>query len=279
MDQHRRQSLLVVDNDVRMRDITAHALRELDIVVRYAPNADSAMAAARFNAPAVVMTAVDLGGLTAGIGFARTMKRRHDCALVLTGTQLAERSDAAIAPLDAAAFLCKPIRPEQLQATMRLILQRITAQRSRITVPDARTAELARALRQVAAIVDGTGIRDVQSVAPSVSDTALASLRPREQEVVRLLFEHVRVPGIAHRLGISPQTVRNHLKHIFQSLGVHSQQELIGRLRREPDVPTALVERNSETVDLPQTWALPNGTEALAEGGREVEPAAKSALL
>jgi DNA-binding CsgD family transcriptional regulator len=55
----------------------------------------------------------------------------------------------------------------------------------------------------------------------------LGALRPREREVVRLLLDHHRVPGIARVLGISQQTVRNHLKRAFKCTGTHSQEELL----------------------------------------------------
>jgi DNA-binding CsgD family transcriptional regulator len=60
--------------------------------------------------------------------------------------------------------------------------------------------------------------------------TPLLGLRPREHEVVRLLLQHLRVPAIARRLGISQQTVRNHLKSVFRRTGVRSQQELLDRI-------------------------------------------------
>ena len=52
-------------------------------------------------------------------------------------------------------------------------------------------------------------------------------LTNREQEVVDLLAQGIRVPTIARKLCISPNTVRNHLKRVYQKLGVHSQEELI----------------------------------------------------
>ena len=48
--------------------------------------------------------------------------------------------------------------------------------------------------------------------------------------MVRLLLQHLRVPAIARRLGISQQTVRNHLKSVFRRTGVRSQQELLDRI-------------------------------------------------
>jgi DNA-binding CsgD family transcriptional regulator len=43
------------------------------------------------------------------------------------------------------------------------------------------------------------------------------------------------VPGIASTLGISPHTVRNHLKAVFRKLGVHSQEALLELLRGAAD--------------------------------------------
>jgi DNA-binding CsgD family transcriptional regulator len=64
-----------------------------------------------------------------------------------------------------------------------------------------------------------------------VLGAADARLRPREREIARLLLQHQRVPAIALRLGISPQTVRNHLKNAFRRTGTRSQQELLDWLR------------------------------------------------
>lgn len=55
----------------------------------------------------------------------------------------------------------------------------------------------------------------------------LADLSPRERQVLGCLLDHRRPPTIARDLGVSPNTVRNHLKSIFFKLGVNSQQELL----------------------------------------------------
>jgi two-component system response regulator FixJ len=60
----------------------------------------------------------------------------------------------------------------------------------------------------------------------------LASLSPREWEVLRGLLAHKRVPTIARELFISASTVRNHLKSIFAKVGVHSQSELLEKVTR-----------------------------------------------
>lgn len=60
---------------------------------------------------------------------------------------------------------------------------------------------------------------------------ALSRLTTREWEILVLLLEGERVAAIATDLYVSQSTVRNHLSSIFSKLGVHSQAELIHRLR------------------------------------------------
>jgi len=63
------------------------------------------------------------------------------------------------------------------------------------------------------------------------TEERLASLSPREGEVLRHLLEGYRVGTIARKLFISPHTVRNHLKKIFAKLEVRSQTELMEKLK------------------------------------------------
>src|SRR5512143_3111588 len=62
-------------------------------------------------------------------------------------------------------------------------------------------------------------------------EAILGQLSSRERQIVELLLASRRVPGIAAALGISPHTVRNHLKAVFRKLGVHSQEALLELLR------------------------------------------------
>jgi DNA-binding NarL/FixJ family response regulator len=128
----------------------------------------------------------------------------------------------------AQGVLCKPVHREQLEATFRLAMeQRRTRARGSMRHDDARQRLLEGALHRIAqelARVDLPGHTSENTAPP------LVGLRPREQEVVRLLLQHLRVPAIARRLGISQQTVRNHLKSVFRRTGVRSQQELLDRI-------------------------------------------------
>ena len=56
---------------------------------------------------------------------------------------------------------------------------------------------------------------------------AFRELSPRERETLSLLAEGLSNSEIAERLGISEKTVRNHLSHLFDKLGVWSRAQAI----------------------------------------------------
>jgi DNA-binding CsgD family transcriptional regulator len=58
-------------------------------------------------------------------------------------------------------------------------------------------------------------------------DGAFDDLSKRERETLTLLAEGLSNSEIAERLGISEKTVRNHLSHLFDKLGVWSRAQAI----------------------------------------------------
>lgn len=72
------------------------------------------------------------------------------------------------------------------------------------------------------AVLDFTG----QSPAAQ-ADQAFGDLSKRERETLSLLAEGLSNSEIAERLGISEKTVRNHLSHLFDKLGVWSRAQAI----------------------------------------------------
>lgn len=67
-------------------------------------------------------------------------------------------------------------------------------------------------------------------------------LSPREREVALLVIQGLTTAAMAETLGISPHTVRDHLKHLYRKTGSGSRGELLGMLssmsRRSEDGPT-----------------------------------------
>jgi DNA-binding CsgD family transcriptional regulator len=63
-------------------------------------------------------------------------------------------------------------------------------------------------------------------------------LSPREADVAKLVLRGTSTRAISNALHISQHTVQDHLKAVFDKVGVHSRRELIGQLLRpqDPDV-------------------------------------------
>jgi PAS domain S-box-containing protein len=57
------------------------------------------------------------------------------------------------------------------------------------------------------------------------------SLTPRQAEVLRLLERGHSTAQISGELHLSPETVRNHIRHLFRALGVHSRIEAVAAAR------------------------------------------------
>jgi len=95
-----------------------------------------------------------------------------------------------------------------------------------------RVRDLEGRLRRIATEVRAAGITPL-SVAPSVPGDldVLAELSPRQHEVLQRLVSGQRTPVIARELFLSQNTVRNHLSAIFRRFGVHSQSQLLERLK------------------------------------------------
>jgi DNA-binding NarL/FixJ family response regulator len=62
---------------------------------------------------------------------------------------------------------------------------------------------------------------------PSGADRVFDALSRRERETLALLAQALTNAEIAERLGISEKTVRNHLSHLFDKLGVWSRAQAI----------------------------------------------------
>jgi DNA-binding CsgD family transcriptional regulator len=58
-------------------------------------------------------------------------------------------------------------------------------------------------------------------------------LTPREHEVLAHLAAGCSTEQMAEKMGISPATVRNHVKRLFHALGVHSRVEAVAVARRD----------------------------------------------
>jgi len=57
-------------------------------------------------------------------------------------------------------------------------------------------------------------------------------LSPREHEVVLLLLQGLTTTAMADQMGISPHTIRDHIKHLYRKTETRSRSELLGLISR-----------------------------------------------
>jgi DNA-binding CsgD family transcriptional regulator len=97
-----------------------------------------------------------------------------------------------------------------------------------------RIARLERHIRRIGSEVSAADLEfGVRAMPDSGVTAALDALEPtaRQRDIVERLARGQRVPSIAAELFISRSTVRNHLAQVYRLAGVHSQEELLKKLR------------------------------------------------
>lgn len=94
---------------------------------------------------------------------------------------------------------------------------------------------LRSALWRASAELEATGI--LPTAPAAVEESADDHLSSRQVEIVNRLLRGERVPTIARETFVSQSTVRSHLSAIFRKFGVHSQEELLRRVRADLDGP------------------------------------------
>ena len=66
-------------------------------------------------------------------------------------------------------------------------------------------------------------VGDAEPTSPRGGEHSVMSLSPREKEVLSLLAQGLSNAAIGSALFISPVTVKVHVRHIFEKLGVKSR--------------------------------------------------------
>ncbi len=156
--------------------------------------------------PDVVVMDIQMPGMT-GIECTMRLKQLLPATPILILTVSAD-NQTVFSALEAGAdgYLLKRSRPEQLQTAILDVLAGGAPM----------TSEIAR--RVVASFRQRPVHRDEK-----------ARLTPREEEVLALLSKGFANKEIADKMSVSYETVRDHLKHIYEKLHVHSRTEAVAR--------------------------------------------------
>ncbi len=175
-----------------------------------------------------------------GIAFAHRLRERGVAFVYVTAHTDPETLSRAKEshPL---GYVVKPFDDRQLRSSIELALhasqhQKREGEAGEPAPARARAVALEQGMQKIADLVKELGLVAPESARhrPEV-EAILGQLSSRERQIVELLLASRRVPGIAATLGISPHTVRNHLKAVFRKLGVHSQEALLELLRGAAD--------------------------------------------
>lgn len=176
--------------------------------------------------PDLVVLDIDLDAEIDGIALAEQIQHKHGCPLLFVSAHADPETLARLRAIEASGFVVKPFTRPQLEAAVEVALSRPRSSPTPNATAQNATAqnalrEIARVLADAGALPGEIASHDWRSV------PGLDQLSPRESQVLDALLAHRRPPQIAKDLGISPHTVRNHLKSIYAKCGVRSQTELL----------------------------------------------------
>ena len=229
--------ILLADDEETFLVSTAEALRHEGYVVEVAQHSEEALAALRTREPFdLLVVDINMPG-NVDLELLREVKKSFPLlpCVIVTGFPSVSTAVTALR-LAVSDYITKPFEMLQLFETVRRAIARGRAAREAARVRQdvsswvgmLQNLEGALAEGLVADSAEDGGVR--RSRDPDLKRLS-ANLSVREREILDAMGRGQRVAAIARALQISPHTVRNHLKSIFRKLEVHSQVELLGRMR------------------------------------------------
>jgi DNA-binding NarL/FixJ family response regulator len=225
--ENRPARVLFAEDEVPFRDATADLLRARGFECTCVGTLKAAVSEAEQREYDLLLMDIRLPG-NRGLDLVRQVHATGNTPAVIVITAYPS-TDTAVEGIDLAvyAYLSKPFRFEELYATVQSAL----AKRSRQQERDDRVRRLEQGFRRMAVELESLGLGTGLMRGDFAEHANLDQLTSREREVLLAMLQGYRVPSVAQHLGISPNTVRNHLRSIFHKLGVNSQTALIAKVR------------------------------------------------
>jgi DNA-binding NarL/FixJ family response regulator len=147
--------------------------------------------------------------LAASVG--RIKELFPDAPVVVLGMRVDLTLARAALQAKTRGFVHVGMRPEQITRALSLAL------RGEVVVPRELLVSLVREDRQ----------------------EVLTELTPRQEEILELVDEGLTNAQIARRLWLSESTVKQHLRKVYQTLGVKNRNQAVGLFKRSRPVGTA----------------------------------------
>jgi DNA-binding NarL/FixJ family response regulator len=170
-------------------------------VVGDAGNGDAAVTAVERLHPDVVLMDLVMPGLSGVEAIERIHERSPETRVVVLTSFASDDQVIPAVQAGAAAYLLKDVEPTGLEAAIRLVHQGEALLDPQITA------------------------RVMEEVAHPAATGDLASLTPREREVLGLLARGLSNRELADTLVVSEKTVKTHVSNILMKLGVHDRTQ------------------------------------------------------
>jgi DNA-binding NarL/FixJ family response regulator len=213
-----RQRLLLVDDQVLFVESLKCVLEEhaSDIeVVGVAHDGEEAVALCMKLRPDIILMDVRMPMMD-GVQATRAIHEMYPRIKIVMLTTFADDDYYKVAmKFGAVGYLLKNIPPDELIRSIRAIKSSIT---------------------QVSPEIMEKLIGGGESLPESGDAAVIETLTVREKEILQLIIDAYENRQIAEHLGVSLQTVKNHIHNLYEKLGVGSRLQLIkvlGRTARE----------------------------------------------
>ena len=210
----------IVDDDDGVRTKLVHAIARFDgcTCVGQFSSGEDALARLPASSPDVVLMDINLPGMN-GIECVRQLKLAHPGIefIMLTVYEDTESVFNALAAGASGYLLKLATRQELLEA-----IQRVHAGGSPMTSHIAR--KVVQSFRR-----------------PAPMETETTKLSPREQQVLEYLAKGFLYKEISDALGISYDTVHNHIRHIYEKLHVRSRTQAVTKYLDSVHPPAAAI--------------------------------------
>ncbi|RLA41643.1 MAG: DNA-binding response regulator [Gammaproteobacteria bacterium] len=213
--------VLLVDDHAMLRKGMVLLLSEEDDVevIGEASDGEQAIEQARVLKPDVVVMDISMPKLNGVEATREIIAESPASKIIALSIHSAKHVVDDMLSAGAVGYVLKESVPEELLQGIRSVM------RGDMYLSDAITGTV------VSAYVEGmSGDRIGTEVDASRTITGsklsiLEQLTNREQDIVELLAQRMRNKEMATRLFISPETVKSHLKHVYQKLGVGNRRE------------------------------------------------------
>ena len=207
--------VMLVDDQALVRAAISQALTSPGVdVVAEAASAEEALDVALASRPDVLLLDIDLPGMT-GIQLVRELAPRLPSTRIVMLTVSAADQDLLEAfRYGASGYLTKDLTPEALLRAVR------SAHTGDLAIPRRMAARLVRRL-----------VETSRHRPTTVEDQELATLSPREEQVLAFLVDRLTDREIGEALTISTRTVETHVSSILRKLAVRNRADAATRYR------------------------------------------------